>query len=133
MKVDILSLLGNLSIKQIENYSKLNKIEKIPYKMVFFQSSLLIFILILIAGCTNKITQNEKPADAYFCKTDSDCNIKDVHNCCGYYPRCVNTDYVPDVEAVVKECKEKGVVSICGFPDVAGCKCIENKCNSIES
>ena len=68
----------------------------------------------------------------YSCQTDSDCEIKNVGNCCGYYPRCVNKNYLPDVESVVKECKEKGVVSICGFPDVAGCKCIENKCNSIE-
>ena len=32
--------LRTSSIKQIKNYSELNKIEKIPSKMVFFQSSM---------------------------------------------------------------------------------------------
>lgn len=76
--------------------------------------------------CPDKTSQ----VDAYACKEDSDCVIKDVHNCCGYYPRCVNKDYEPDIEAVKKECAEKGMASVCGWSDITGCKCVDNKCVS---
>lgn len=92
--------------------------------------SALILAIIAISGCTNQA--NKKITDAYFCNTDSDCKIKDVHNCCGYFPRCVNKDYIPDTEAVTKECKAKGIVSVCGWPEISSCRCIENKCNSIQ-
>lgn len=69
--------------------------------------------------------------EPYACDEDSDCVIKDVHNCCGYYPRCVNKDYEPDIKAVEKECAEKGRVSVCGFPQITSCKCVGNKCVSM--
>lgn len=77
--------------------------------------------------CPDKISQ----VDAYACNEDSDCLIKDVHNCCGYYPRCVNKDYEPDIEAVKKECAGKGMASVCGFPEITSCKCVNNKCISM--
>jgi hypothetical protein len=91
---------------------------------------------------TNKSIGAEKPlpqdsglVDPLFCNTDSDCEIKDVHNCCGYYPQCVNKDFIPDIEAVIKECKkleESGISSICGFPEIAYCVCVDNSCEGLE-
>ena len=93
---------------------------------------LALILLVLIMGCNNQNNDKKTKIDAYFCDKDADCIVKDVHNCCGYYPRCVNKNHIPDIEAVRRECKEKGIVSICGFPEIKECKCVENKCESIE-
>ena len=93
---------------------------------------LFIFVLIFIAGCKNQVSPKNENINPYFCNVDSDCKVKDVHNCCGYYPRCVNKDYVPDTEAVVKECREKNLVSVCGWAEITQCKCVNNKCNSMQ-
>ena|SRR3989344_1485918 len=83
-----------------------------------------IFLVVLINGCVNK--------NAYSCSTDDDCVVKDVHNCCGYFPRCVNKDYTPDVEAVKKNCQDKGFASICGWSVITNCTCVENTCKSMQ-
>ena len=98
---------------------------------------ILITILILLAGCKLVIQETPKetvkePTGAYYCEKDADCAIKDVHNCCGYYPRCVNIAHEPDIEAVIKECQEEQIASVCGFPDIESCKCIENRCESMQ-
>ena len=89
---------------------------------------ILIGILILLAGCEAVQLPNK-----YYCEKDSDCVVKDVHNCCGYYPRCVNMAHKPDIEAVERECREKGLMGICGFPDITHCKCINNTCKSMQN
>ena len=95
--------------------------------------ALLPIFLIILTSCNNQTNKNiEKNTNKYFCNVDSDCVIKDVHNCCGYFPKCVNKDYVPDITAVEKECKEKGAVSICGFPEISSCKCVKNTCESFQ-
>ncbi|MBI2659145.1 hypothetical protein HYX05_03565 [Candidatus Woesearchaeota archaeon] len=95
-------------------------------KLIIFS---ILTLGILIASCGN---QTQAKQDAYFCNEDSDCVIKDVHNCCGYYPRCVNNDFTPDIEAVEQECKRSGTASICGFAEISHCECVENKCISMQ-
>ncbi len=75
-----------------------------------------------------KITTLEQYEAAvnYSCRTASDCEIKDVHNCCGYYPKCVNKDSFTDPSLVENLCQEQGMAGVCGFPEVNSCKC-ENK------
>jgi hypothetical protein len=68
------------------------------------------------------------PVEPFSCVIDSDCAVKDVHSCCGYYPRCVHRDYVPDVEAVRAACARSGVASVCGYPEIAGCVCQAGVC-----
>ena len=80
--------------------------------------SILILAIVLIAGCT----QQKQPTRVidYSCNIDSDCEIKNVGNLCGYYPQCVNKDFIPnppELDSVV-----------CGFPAIDGCKCIASKC-----
>lgn len=62
------------------------------------------------------------------CATDADCTVKDVGNCCGYYPACVNKDSPTDPEGVRAKCAKKGMASVCGFNEITGCRCVRNQC-----
>ncbi len=66
----------------------------------------------------------------YSCTRDSDCVVKDVGNCCGYYPACVNVDSPTDPAAVQAECEKNDMQSICGFPEISSCACVENNCRA---
>ncbi len=114
----------------------------------------LSFFLLLLAGCAPAVPPSDTlpiispkevsqepveeeltvpSTDPYFCITDSDCEVKDVRNCCGYFPRCVNKDYTPDHEAVRQACKEgRGNVE-CGWTDITYCACRENICLSFQN
>jgi hypothetical protein len=62
------------------------------------------------------------------CTTDSDCVVKDIGNCCGYFPACVNKNAKTDPAAVRAQCETSGMASICGFKDVKGCQCVQGRC-----
>lgn len=67
----------------------------------------------------------------YSCSTDADCAIKDVGNCCGTYPACVNRDSPTFPEQVKAQCAEKGMMGVCGFPVLSGCQCVDNRCEGV--
>jgi hypothetical protein len=73
------------------------------------------------------VLQSEAP---YACQTDADCVVKNVGNCCGYYPRCVNQDFVADPAGVSEACKREGMSSVCGFEEPTGCACIAGRCQN---
>lgn len=62
------------------------------------------------------------------CRSDADCTVKDVGNCCGYYPACVNLDSPTDPAAVKAQCAKNGMASVCGFPAISSCQCVNNQC-----
>lgn len=64
----------------------------------------------------------------YSCTTDADCTVKNVGNCCGYYPACVNVDSPTFPERVAARCAEQGMSSICGFPEISACTCNDGQC-----
>ena len=64
----------------------------------------------------------------YACTTDADCAVKDVGNCCGYYPACVNKDSPTFPEQVKAECAKNDMMATCGFAEIEGCQCVENRC-----
>ena len=64
------------------------------------------------------------------CESDSDCAVKDVGSCCGYFPMCVNKDASTDPAGVRARCEREGLSSVCGFPQVRGCRCVEGLCES---
>jgi hypothetical protein len=64
------------------------------------------------------------------CKTNADCTVKNVGNCCGYYPACVNVNSPTDPEGVQAECAKKGMMSVCGFPDISSCSCKQGQCEA---
>ena len=65
------------------------------------------------------------------CRVDSDCEVKNVGNCCGYFPACVNKDAQPDPEAVQARCAETGMASVCGFREIQSCSCVDNRCEAV--
>jgi hypothetical protein len=65
------------------------------------------------------------------CRVDSDCVVKDVGNCCGYYPACVNKASRTDPAAVQAQCAKDGKASICGFPVIDGCRCVGGQCSDV--
>ena len=93
---------------------------------------LLYLTVILFYLVTNKsfVLGINKPANNSTCQTDEDCAVKDVGNCCGYYPKCVNKEFEPDRDAVKQWCKELEMVSICGFPSIDSCICDGGVCKA---
>jgi len=67
------------------------------------------------------------------CSTDADCVVKNVGNCCGYYPACVNIDSPTFPEQVMAECAKNDMMAVCGFADIQGCQCVEGRCASIDA
>lgn len=67
------------------------------------------------------------------CKTDADCAVKNVGNCCGAFPACVNKDAKTDPQAVQAQCAKDGMASICGFKEISGCQCVQGTCQDIGS
>ena len=65
------------------------------------------------------------------CRTDADCAVKDVGNCCGRFPLCVNKDAKVDPAAVRAQCAKDGMASICGFQPVSGCTCTQGRCENV--
>lgn len=68
----------------------------------------------------------------FSCKTDADCTVKNVGNCCGAYPRCVNVDSPTLPEQVKAACAANGQMGVCGFPSIAGCQCVAGTCAATE-
>lgn len=67
------------------------------------------------------------------CKIDADCAVKDVGNCCGRYPMCVNKNAKTDPAAVQAQCAKDGMASICGFEEVSACQCVQGQCQNAGS
>lgn len=67
------------------------------------------------------------------CRVDSDCAVKNVGNCCGYFPACVSTAAQPDPAAVQAACAEAGMAGVCGFKDIQACACVANTCEPAPS
>ncbi|MFC3129397.1 hypothetical protein [Coralloluteibacterium stylophorae] len=64
------------------------------------------------------------------CTTDADCTVKNVGNCCGEFPSCVNVDSPTFPEQVQAACGSQGRMSVCGFREVAGCSCVDGRCSN---
>ena len=64
------------------------------------------------------------------CQTDADCAVKNVGNCCGYFPACVNVQAETFPERVMAACEAQGLSSICGFEDITACACVEGRCEA---
>ena len=95
----------------------------------------LAALVLLLAACANAPAHSgDAPAQPskddvdYTCRTDADCEVKNVGNCCGYYPACVNRESPTFPDRVKAECAKKGAMGVCGFPDIKGCACVEGRC-----
>lgn len=82
------------------------------------------------AGAAAGATAPEPGEVDYSCSTDADCAVKDVGNCCGYYPACVNVDSPTFPVRVKARCQQEGMVSVCGFPAIESCVCRAGRCEA---
>ncbi|MFC3552022.1 hypothetical protein ACFOLC_13510 [Lysobacter cavernae] len=64
------------------------------------------------------------------CRTDADCTVKDVGNCCGSFPSCVNVNSPTDPKGVQAQCAKRGMMSVCGFKAIEGCQCVKGECQN---
>jgi hypothetical protein len=99
---------------------------------------LLTALVLLLAACANApahSTGSSARGDVdYSCRADADCAVKNVGNCCGAYPACVNRQSPTFPDRVKAECAKSGRVGVCGFPVVKGCACVEGRCsNQVEN
>src|SRR3546814_2104116 len=75
----------------------------------------------------------EAPTIEYGCKADSDCTVKNVGNCCGAMPACVNKDSPVDPAAVQSQCAKDGRVGVCGFREIKSCSCNAGRCEPADA
>ncbi len=64
----------------------------------------------------------------YSCASNADCVVKNVGNCCGYYPGCVNSSSPTFPDQVKAQCAAQKMHGVCGFPADSGCQCVEHRC-----
>ena len=67
------------------------------------------------------------------CHSDSDCAIKDVGNCCGAMPACVNANSPTDPAGVQAACAKSGRMGVCGFRVIDSCQCQQGQCKERSS
>jgi hypothetical protein len=75
----------------------------------------------------------EAPVIDYSCKADTDCAVKNVGNCCGEMPACVNKDSPTDPAAVQSQCAKEGRMDVCGFREISSCSCNAGRCEPTEA
>lgn len=98
-----------------------------------------LMLLLLLAACTSNTsnTTPSPPAEAgkhvlvqldTRCKSSADCAVKNVGNCCGAMPACVNQGSPTNPQAVQAQCQAKGMMGICGFREISACQCDNGQC-----
>lgn len=98
---------------------------------LLFRLGLATSLLLLVCACSTAPAMADAAAIAEVdlsCRVDADCAVKDVGNCCGYYPACVNRTSPVFPERVRQACEKTGSAGICGFPDIKACVCESGKC-----
>lgn len=73
---------------------------------------------------------NSPPRIDASCRVNADCVVKNVGNCCGEYPACVNAGSPTDPAAVQAACKASGRMAACGFRQIASCTCDQGTCSA---
>lgn len=72
--------------------------------------------------------RSDAGTNPYACRQPSDCAIRNVGNCCGYYPRCVNAN----APLTPPDCSG-GMAGVCGFPEISSCDCRNETCVSLQN
>ncbi len=96
----------------------------------------IMFVILILLTPQIGFTEWKSLEDYYSalqsgCKADIDCEVKNVGNCCGGMPRCVLANSNPDPKWVSKFCSEKGLVGVCGYPMITGCRCETGVCKDL--
>ena len=106
----------------------------------YFECLALPLLLMLLAACSSSSSTGtaqppppgtDKPALGQIdtrCRSNADCAVKNVGNCCGAMPACVNRDSPTDPQAVQAQCQAKGMMGLCGFREISACQCDIGQC-----
>ena len=106
----------------------------------YFECLALPLLLMLLAACSSSCSTGtaqppppgtDKPALGQIdtrCRSNADCAVKNVGNCCGAMPACVNRDSPTDPQAVQAQCQAKGMMGLCGFREISACQCDNGQC-----
>ena len=92
---------------------------------------IIVYFLVLVSLI---IFASATPLDDYYnsidysCTLDVDCVVKDVGNCCGANPVCVNSGAIVDPDHVNQICTDNSLSSTCSIDVVVGCACVNNVC-----
>ena len=99
--------------------------------MIVARLACVLAVGLLAAGCAAARAPLAADEVDRSCRSDADCAVKNVGNCCGYYPACVNRGSPVFPERVKAECLAKNMSGICGFPDIKGCACVAGSCTDV--
>ena len=106
----------------------------------YFECLALPLLLMLLAACSSSSSTGtaqppppgtDTPALGQIdtrCRSNADCAVKNVGNCCGAMPACVNRDSPTDPQAVQAQCQAKGMMGLCGFREISACQCDNGQC-----
>ena len=106
----------------------------------YFECLALPLLLMLLAACSSSSSTGtaqppppgtDKPALGQIdtrCRSNADCAVKNVGNCCGAMPACVNRDSPTNPQAVQAQCQAKGMMGLCGFREISACQCDNGQC-----
>lgn len=72
----------------------------------------------------------DPPALNLRCQTDADCTVKNIGNCCGFMPACVNQASPTAPELVLARCAASGEEAICDHPMIYACLCEQGICRA---
>mmetsp|Transcript_10831 Transcript_10831/g.32065 ORF Transcript_10831/g.32065 Transcript_10831/m.32065 type:complete len:163 (-) Transcript_10831:352-840(-) len=73
-----------------------------------------------------------EPVTDFSCNEHADCAVKNVGNCCGFFPECVSASFCPDLPGVESWCSSNGISSICGWSNIHACVCENKKCEAVQ-
>jgi hypothetical protein len=98
-----------------------------------------LMLAVLLAACASRTADTTPPPPPeegkrqsaqvdIRCTRNADCAVKNVGNCCGAMPACVNKDSPTDPEAVKARCQAQGMMGVCGFREISACQCDNGQC-----
>ena len=105
----------------------------------YFECFAQPLLLMLLAACNSGSTGTTQPPPPGTdkptlgqidsrCRSSADCAVKNVGNCCGAMPACINRDSPTDPQAVQAQCQAKGMMGLCGFREISACQCDNGQC-----
>ena len=98
-----------------------------PISKLAYLCSVLICSVALASTSASELDRYHKQID-YRCNVNADCKVKNIGNCCGYYPKCVNSRANVNPELVSSICQKEGINSICGYQEINRCECVQSQC-----
>jgi len=91
-------------------------------KMLLFLIFVLIFSFAFVSAAQFTYLKAYYDSLDSSCKSDSECVVKNVGNCCGYYPMCTNKDSVLDPTEVASICSGQNNTD-CRLTIISYCRC----------